>query len=88
LAGFDTPTFVCDVMGGGGKRDLHSYEHYDERLGIAVYRSPVVDPDRLYFYFDPISQLEPAAQRAWRQPGAPERLVRQALERVGMGASH
>ena len=88
LAGFDTPTFVCDVMGGGGKRDLHSYEYYDERLGIAVYRSPVVDPGRAYFYVDPLSQLSSAAQRAWQQPGAPDRFVQQALERAGMGTSH
>jgi L-lysine 2,3-aminomutase len=25
-AGFNTPTFVCDAPGGGGKRDVHSYE--------------------------------------------------------------
>jgi lysine 2,3-aminomutase len=87
-AGFDTPTFVCDVMGGGGKRDLHSFEHYDERLGIAVYRSPVVDDERPFFYFDPLSQLEPAAQRAWLEPGAGERFVARALERAGMGTSH
>ena len=24
-AGFNTPTFVCDAPGGGGKRDLHSF---------------------------------------------------------------
>jgi hypothetical protein len=29
-AGFNTPTFVNDVPGGGGKRDVHSFEHYDE----------------------------------------------------------
>ena len=28
-AGFNTPTFVCDAPGGGGKRDVHSYEYYD-----------------------------------------------------------
>ena len=35
--GFNTPTFVVDAPGGGGKRDVHSYEHYDRddrRLGL------------------------------------------------------
>ena len=28
-AGFNTPTFVVDAPGGGGKRDAHSFEYYD-----------------------------------------------------------
>ena len=28
-AGFNTPMFVVDAPGGGGKRDMHSFEHYD-----------------------------------------------------------
>ena len=32
-AGFNTPTFVTDVPGGGGKRDLHSFDFYDEVTG-------------------------------------------------------
>ncbi len=39
-AGFNTPTFVCDAPGGGGKRDVHSYEYYDRENGIAVYAAP------------------------------------------------
>ena len=39
-AGFNTPTFLCDAPGGGGKRDLHSYDHYDRENGIAVYSAP------------------------------------------------
>ncbi|MFH1464117.1 MAG: KamA family radical SAM protein [Pseudomonadota bacterium] len=88
LTGFDTPTFVCDVVGGGGKRDLHSWELYDERLGLAIYRSPAVEPERVYYAFDPLSQLEPAARRAWNEPGAPARLVQRAMERAGLGTSH
>ena len=32
-AGFNTPTFVVDAPGGGGKRDAHSFEYYDRALG-------------------------------------------------------
>jgi lysine 2,3-aminomutase len=43
-AGFNTPTFVVDAPGGGGKRDAHSYEHYDRTTGISVYTAPAVKP--------------------------------------------
>jgi lysine 2,3-aminomutase len=26
-AGYNTPSFVVDTMGGGGKRDAHSYDY-------------------------------------------------------------
>lgn len=84
LAGFMTPTFVCDAFGGGGKRDLHSYEHYDQHLGIAVYRSPVVDPERPFFYFDPLRALAPNIRRAWQSRPMRERMLQQAVERAGM----
>ena len=38
-AGFNTPTVVVDAPGGGGKRDAHSYEHYDRTTEIPVVRS-------------------------------------------------
>ncbi len=41
-AGFNTPTVVVDAPGGGGKRDAHSYEHYDRTTGISVFTSPSV----------------------------------------------
>ncbi|HEY0798525.1 MAG TPA: KamA family radical SAM protein, partial [Candidatus Baltobacteraceae bacterium] len=28
-AGFNTPLFICDAPGGGGKRDVHSFDYYD-----------------------------------------------------------
>jgi lysine 2,3-aminomutase len=65
-AGFNTPTFVLDTMGGGGKRDVHSYEHYDRENGISVFTSPAVRPDELFFYFDPINSLAPEAQERWQ----------------------
>ncbi len=67
-AGFNTPTFVVDTLGGGGKRDVHSFEYYDRITGIAVFRSPNVDPDRLFYYFDPVSQLWPEVQAKWADP--------------------
>jgi lysine 2,3-aminomutase len=67
-AGFNTPLFLCDAPGGGGKRDLHSYEHYDRENGIAVYTAPSVKPGKSFFYFDPIDQLSPQAQARWRDP--------------------
>ena len=45
-AGFNSPTFVVDAPGGGGKRDVHSFEYYDPETGVSVYRSPNVDPDK------------------------------------------
>ena len=58
-AGFNTPTFVCDAPGGGGKRDVHSYEYYDRENGIAVYAAPSVKPGKAFVYFDPIDKLAP-----------------------------
>jgi lysine 2,3-aminomutase len=83
-AGFMTPTFVCDAMGGGGKRDLHSYEQYEPETGIAIYRSPVVSSDRLFFYFDPLRNVSPPVRRAWHNEHGRERLLRQAVERAGL----
>lgn len=65
-AGFNTPTFVLDTMGGGGKRDVHSFEHYDRDNGISVFTSPAVRPDELFFYFDPINSLAAEAQERWQ----------------------
>ena len=43
-AGFHTPTFVCDLPGGGGKRHVASYEYYDQENGISVWTAPYVKP--------------------------------------------
>lgn len=53
-AGFHTPTFVVDLPGGGGKRNVHSFETYDRASGVSEFRSPVVDPDRTFRYYDPL----------------------------------
>ena len=67
-SGFNTPNFVLDTMGGGGKRNVHAFETYDRENGIAVYASPAVRPGELFFYFDPIYELSQEAQDRWRDP--------------------
>jgi len=84
-AGFNTPTFVCDAPGGGGKRDVHSYEHYDRENGIAVYAAPSVKPGRAFIYFDPIDQLEPAARERWQNERVAQEMIHEALRRAGTG---
>jgi lysine 2,3-aminomutase len=79
-AGFNTPTFVVDAPGGGGKRDAHSYEHYDRTSGISVYTAPAVKPDKTFLYFDPIDTLAPEMQARWADPVAQEQMIAEALE--------
>jgi lysine 2,3-aminomutase len=82
-AGFNTPTFVVDAPGGGGKRDAHSHEHYDRVTGISVYRSPSVKAEARYVYFDPIDQLPPEGQARWADPREHQTMVDEALEAAG-----
>lgn len=78
-AGFNTPAFIVDTLGGGGKRDAHSYECYNEETGIAVYTSPTVRPGRLFFYFDPIDCLAEEAQARWAHPAQRREMMDEAL---------
>ncbi len=80
IAGFNTPVFVNDVPGGGGKRDLHSFDYYDPMTGVSVYRSPSVKPDAAYMYFDPITQLPNEGKMRWNTPGERDNIIREALE--------
>jgi lysine 2,3-aminomutase len=82
-AGFNTPVFVNDVPGGGGKRDIHSFEHYDEVTGISVYRSPAVAREAYYLYFDPIHLLPNEGRRRWARPSEHEAMVGEALQAAG-----
>ncbi len=84
-AGFHTPTFVVDAPGGGGKRQVHSAEVYDEVTGVSVYAAPSVKPGQLFCYFDPISTLPPEGQARWSDPVQHDAIVREALERVRAG---
>jgi lysine 2,3-aminomutase len=84
-AGFNTPTFVTDVPGGGGKRDAHSFDHYDDTTGVAVYRSPSVDDSLVYLYFDPLHTLPEEGHRRWEDPGEHDRIVSDAIAAAGLG---
>lgn len=83
--GFNTPSFVCDAPGGGGKRDVHSYEYYDRENGIAVYAAPSVKPGERFVYVDPLAELGPAAQARWRDPRVADAMIAEALRRAGPG---
>jgi lysine 2,3-aminomutase len=84
-AGFNTPTFVCDAPGGGGKRDVHSYEYYDRENGIAVYAAPSVKPGKAFLYFDPIDRLAPDAQARWAVREIQDHMIHEALHKAGAG---
>jgi lysine 2,3-aminomutase len=81
-AGFNTPTFVVDAPGGGGKRDAHSYEYYDRETGISVYTAPSVKPGQQFLYFDPLHQLSTAVQRRWEDPAEQDQMVADALAKA------
>jgi lysine 2,3-aminomutase len=81
-AGFNTPTFVVDAPGGGGKRDVHSFEHYDRETGISVFTSPAVDKNELYLYYDPLHSLSAAARRRWEDPVEQGIMVENAIARA------
>ena len=78
-AGFNTPTFVVDAPGGGGKRDAHSYEHYDRTTGVSVFQSPSVKAGARYVYFDPIDQLPAEGQARWADPREHQPMIDEAL---------
>jgi lysine 2,3-aminomutase len=82
-AGFNTPTFVVDAPGGGGKRDAHSYEHYDKTTGISVFLSPSVKPGQRYVYFDPIDRLPEEGRRRWSDPREHQKMIDEALAAAG-----
>jgi lysine 2,3-aminomutase len=77
-AGFNTPTFVVDAPGGGGKRNAHSYEYYDRESGISVYTAPSVKPGEMFLYFDPLDQLSESIRRRWASPADQEVMINAA----------
>ena len=82
-AGFNTPSFVVDTMGGGGKRDGHSYEHYDRDTGIAVFTSPSVKPGAAFLYFDPLRTLDEEQQQRWQVASERREMIDAALGCAG-----
>ncbi|MCB9625031.1 MAG: KamA family radical SAM protein [Sandaracinus sp.] len=79
-AGFNTPTFVVDAPGGGGKRTVHSYEYYDQLTGISVYTAPSVKPGQVFLYFDPIDLLPEEGQARWADESEQAKMVDEAIE--------
>ena len=79
-AGFNCPTFVVDAPGGGGKRDAHSFEHYNRASGVSVYAAPAVHPGELYLYFDPVDSLSEENQARWSDPAQQELIIQEALD--------
>jgi lysine 2,3-aminomutase len=79
-AGFNTPSFVVDTMGGGGKRDGHSFEYYNRETGVAVFSSPSVKPGAQFLYFDPLRTLPETQQLRWRDPEQRREIIDDALE--------
>jgi lysine 2,3-aminomutase len=79
-AGFNTPTFVVDAPGGGGKRAIHSYEYYDRVTGVSVYTAPSVKSGQLFYYFDPMELLPEEGRRRWADPKEHAAIIREATE--------
>ncbi len=80
--GYNTPTFVCDLPGGGGKRHVASYEYYDEENGISVWKAPNVKPGKIFTYFDPIWKLSDQARKRWADPKTREAMLEEAKNKV------
>jgi len=74
-SGFNTPTFVVDAPGGGGKRCVHSFEKYDRKFGISVYTAPSVKPGKKFLYFDPLHSLDEDARKAWADESRRQGLI-------------
>ena len=79
-AGYNSPLFIVDAPGGGGKRDVHSFEHYNPVTGVSVYRSPNVKRDAFYCYFDPIDRLPEEGKARWADPSQHDAIVDEAIE--------
>ncbi len=84
-AGYNTPLFICDAPGGGGKRDIHSFEHYDRENGIAVYAAPSVKAGKAFVYFDPIDKLSADAQARWAVKEIQDQMIHEAIRKAGIG---
>lgn len=79
-SGFNTPNFICDAPGGGGKRLVNSYKYYNEETGISIFTAPAVKPGKLFLYFDPLQDLSPEMQEKWQNKNEREILIKNALQ--------
>ncbi len=87
-AGYNTPLFLCDAPGGGGKRDVHSYDHYDRENGIAVYSAPSVKPGQWFLYYDPIDRLSKDARARWKDPATQDAMIAEAIRKAADANAH
>jgi lysine 2,3-aminomutase len=83
-AGFNTPTFVCDLPGGGGKRHVASYEYYDKNLGISVWKAPNVKPGQVFTYFDPIRKLPKEIQEKYKIEKERNLMIDEVIKKSGL----
>ncbi|MFA1677248.1 KamA family radical SAM protein [Rhizobium mongolense] len=81
-AGFNTPTFVVDTLGGGGKRDVHSFEYYDPDFGLAVYAAPSVKPGKFFISGDPLRDLRQDVRDVWQNPATRTELIDNVLKNI------
>ena len=79
-AGFNIPLFIVDTMGGGGKRDAHSFEHYDRETGISVFKAPSVKKGKLFTYVDPLRSLSESVRKDWQDEGKRKQMMEAALQ--------
>jgi lysine 2,3-aminomutase len=83
-AGFNTPTFVCDLPGGGGKRHVASYEYYHREYGISVWVAPNVKPGEVFTYFDPIRKLSKEIQKRYENDNERKSMIDEAIKKSGL----
>lgn len=81
-AGFNIPRFVCDTPGGGGKREIFSYVHYDRQLGVSAWTAPMVKPGKVFYYYDPIDLLPDSGRAIWADPVRQESQMEEFKDRV------
>ena len=79
-AGFNTPQFVVDTPGGGGKRIASSFDAYIPETGVSVYSAPAVKAVRKFLYFDPLAGLSEEIAQRWSEPKWQTMMCEEALD--------
>ncbi len=79
-AGFNTPQFIVDTPGGGGKRIASTFDFYDAKTGISIFSAPSVKPGRKLFYFDPLHALDATVAKRWFSPKWQQKMCDDALK--------
>jgi len=85
-AGFNIPLFIVDTMGGGGKRDAHSFEYYNRDTGVSVFRAPAVKRDQFFTYLDPLRTLPESVRKDWSDPEKREKMLEDAISQAKKNA--